>query len=105
MCLYFNVSFFTTLSGLLLKLSTEIRSFSCAILAQAFFRDTFKPSMVSCVLAQASASNIDQILKSRGFRSGKTEVTFPCSKNFENLLCTMLEFYWMFGKEHCLVGR
>ena len=73
-CVYLSICpplAFTILSSLPLKLSTETQNFFCGILAQAFFRNTFKPSTVSCVLAQASASNIDQILKSKGFKSGE----------------------------------
>ena len=44
MSLYFNMLLlaFTTLLSLPLKLLTETWSFSCGILAQAFFGDTFK---------------------------------------------------------------
>ena len=53
-CVYISICpplAFTTLSSLPLKLSTETQSFSCGILTQAFFRNTFKLSMVLRVLA------------------------------------------------------
>ena len=76
---------FTTLLSLPLKLLTETWSFSCGILAQAFFGDTFKPSMVSCVLIHASASNIDLILKSRGFKSGEAGSHVSLLQKFRKL--------------------
>ena len=83
---------FITLPSLPLKLSTETWSFYSGILVQAFFRDTFKPSMVSCVLPQGSASNINQILKSRGFKSGEAGATFslPTLYYFEDGIWTPL---------------
>ena len=86
-CVYISICpllAFTAFSSLPLKLSTETQSFSCGILGQGFFRDTFKPSTVSCVLAQALALNIDQIFKSRGFKSGEARGHISLLQNLEN---------------------